>query len=414
MKNQKGITLISLTVTIIILVLLSSITIRVGTDAYTATLTKTFISQMKVIQGKVDNLTENSNLDTSSFVKLSSLESEDKDYELFTNIISNPEDYNINTNISWNDILDSNADNYYYFTPENLESKLGLKNQKFTVIINFQTRNIISKTSIMKDGVEYYRQYDLDSGEILNNTYNLAQLITSSNYGDYIDLGTDILDKTLTLEGEEEIKEDWRVFYKDDTGVWVILADYLPVNTPEINNLIVNDLGLVTKTGDDLASYPYTVWSDTSREDLITKLKSSEWKTLLPSSLQSNNNITAVGALTVSQFQTGWNTYYTTAGDQISITGNEKSGYLNLRISSKEGYNNTLYYPHKSAQSNCSGYWFASLNSYYTNDVMNALCSGYVYGASYNDAIDRGLRPAVHLPISMFAEQDKDGIWKLK
>lgn len=79
-------------------------------------------------------------------------------------IISAPEEYNINTSNSWNSELDGNIQNYYYFTPEELDKKLDLKDQELTVIINFKTRNVISKKGVNEDGKPYYRQYDLQTG----------------------------------------------------------------------------------------------------------------------------------------------------------------------------------------------------------------------------------------------------------
>ena len=37
------------------------------------------------------------------------------------------------------------------------------------VIINFKTRNVIAEKGIKIDGINYYRQYDIDSGENLIN-----------------------------------------------------------------------------------------------------------------------------------------------------------------------------------------------------------------------------------------------------
>lgn len=87
-------------------------------------------------------------------------------YQFFSDVIANPLNYNIDTSNSWDNNLDSDSNNYYYFSPKDFE-KIGLKNQKMSVVINFKTRNVISKKGVKDKGKMYYRQYDLSGGEEL-------------------------------------------------------------------------------------------------------------------------------------------------------------------------------------------------------------------------------------------------------
>lgn len=164
MRNNKGITMVSLVVTIVILLILSTITLNFSIDSYKAVKVQNFIAKLKVIQSKVDNIAEQtddvSNYGFTSFGDITDGE------EIFYNIINNPKEYNITS--SWNSELDSDPENYYYFTPQDLEDMLGLEDQDLTVIINFKTRNVISKTGVEQDDIVYYRQYDLAGGEKLN------------------------------------------------------------------------------------------------------------------------------------------------------------------------------------------------------------------------------------------------------
>lgn len=167
MRNNKGMSMISLVLAMIIMVLLSAITVDVGVQAYNSIRVQNFISQLKVIQGKVDQVSEEE-IDFSAFVKLTDIKNADiETYTKFESIITNPREYNIDTNYSWDDSSDYDLKNYYYFTPESLESKLGLKDQSLHVIINFETRNVIAKKGVNRDGIYYYRQYDLPGGNQL-------------------------------------------------------------------------------------------------------------------------------------------------------------------------------------------------------------------------------------------------------
>ncbi len=169
MKNKNGITMISLVVTITILLLLSTVTITITFDTYHMANVQSYIGKMKVIQGRVDNISAETN-DVSSygFRKLSDLQTTDNaTYQTFLNILSNPTSYNIDTAKSWNDTLDTDANHYYYFEGKDLE-KIGLKNQDVVVIINFETRNVISKIGVKYKDKVYYRQYDIAGGEELH------------------------------------------------------------------------------------------------------------------------------------------------------------------------------------------------------------------------------------------------------
>ncbi len=158
MKNQNGITMVTLVVTIILLLLLSGITVTVSLQSFHMANVQAYVSKMKVIQGKVDNLVqENADLDSQGFQKLSELSvTEHAKYEAFLQMLSNPSAYDIDVTKSWDNTLDADVNQYYFFSAKDLE-KLGLKNQDMDVIVNFQTRNIISRKGIAYQGKTYYK-----------------------------------------------------------------------------------------------------------------------------------------------------------------------------------------------------------------------------------------------------------------
>ena len=169
MKNKKGITMVSLVVTITILLLLSTVTINVTLDTYRMANVQNYIAKMKVIQGKVDNISaETSDVSSYGFQKLSDLQTTNPEtYQEFLDKITNPAKYHIDVNSSWNASFDTDVNNYYYFDEKDLE-KIGLKNQDVVVVINFATRNVISKKGVEYKGDTYYRQYDLQGGDQLH------------------------------------------------------------------------------------------------------------------------------------------------------------------------------------------------------------------------------------------------------
>ena len=153
MKKDSGITMITLVTTIVVLLILSSITVRLSVSTYETVKVQNFVSKLKVIQGKVDNIAqEYDNLDELQFTKLSSLDDNNEDKQLFKKILEGL--YGNSDNI----------DDYYYFTPSDLQDKLDLQDLDMTVIINFKTREVITKNYVKEDGVEKYRQYDVEAG----------------------------------------------------------------------------------------------------------------------------------------------------------------------------------------------------------------------------------------------------------
>ena len=249
----------------------------------------------------------------------------------------------------------------------------------------------------------------------------------STHYGDYFDLGTEILgtktngvySSSNTLADGNHPLADWRIFGTDNEGVWLILSDYYPATATSANSsFITSTIGL--SLASDTSTYPYAIRSESNRDDLITRLNGTNsaytgenaepWKRLLPSSLQNNSNIKAVGALTVPQWQKSWNEYYSSdSSKQINVTA-----YNNLDMSSNAGYTegNTLYFPHKSAQSNCYGYWLASPNASSVKNVVRMYCDGIVTG--YDHSGDHGgVRPAVHLASSINIKQNANNVWSI-
>ncbi len=168
MKNENGITMVSLVITILILLMLSTVTFNVGFQMFHMSNMQNFVGKMKVVQSKVDNLIEEKkDIEEYGFTKLSDLEMTDNEtYKQFADMLANPEKYNIDVTNSWDSLLDVDKENYYYFEPDDLE-KLGLKNQDVTVIINFETRNVIARNGVEYENKMYYRQYDLVAGDRL-------------------------------------------------------------------------------------------------------------------------------------------------------------------------------------------------------------------------------------------------------
>ena len=238
----------------------------------------------------------------------------------------------------------------------------------------------------------------------------LASKITSANYGDKVNY-------SVTVEGVT--LDNWRIFYKDETTneVIMIYGDYLPNSTG-----LAAGAGLATK-GD------YVVYSNTNRADLINKLNDTgKWSELLKGNVDLSTKATAKGAVDLETWVASWNAkgytrLYTAKETGMSDgigwgyyigTSENPTSYTQSVSNDTSGYNDTLYFPYKTVQSNCSGYWLASPSTDNTSVVMLVYCDGYVYYDIHYINI-YGACPAVYLTSDVYTSgKDASGAWVIE
>ena len=161
MKNQKGITLITLILTVIIILLLASIGVYTGVEAYKTMKVQKFMAQMRVVQERINVICE----DWKNWEKYNDDTTADpNNFNLYIEetLISpggqKARKANATSQPEFNEIIsggatsltgaDKTITNYYYFSSEDLESFLGLKGLDIEVIINFASRNFVEKTGV--------------------------------------------------------------------------------------------------------------------------------------------------------------------------------------------------------------------------------------------------------------------------
>ena len=292
----------------------------------------------------------------------------------------------------------------------------------------YQTNNQIGKATIEANSNGIVRIYTTDFEEkgeistyggvltwkgITSNTWKTILTeepgptiadITVDDYGTYINIGTNLLGKNNTTEA------DWRVFYKDTNGAWLILADYLPVNSGVgasiVSTVGLKTVGLVPEGEEYQDSYIYSVFSNDSRQDLITKLSVGNWSGLIVGSdVAGETGVIVKGAVDLPTWVASWNANegYTS----LTATQNETGYQINEEnyISLDEGNSNSLFFPHQEhvAVGGCRGYWLASPSAYNDSYVMSVdACSVYLmddnYGSPEYNGWSYGVRPVVYLP----------------
>ncbi|MBP3255165.1 MAG: hypothetical protein J6M60_01555 [Clostridia bacterium] len=249
-----------------------------------------------------------------------------------------------------------------------------------------------------------------------------------TDYGQYVDLGTNILDRTIELEDGTTPKSDWRVFKKESKGVWLILADYMPNSAFDVTTV-----GLEKSdnnySGTDYSEYGVRV--TTNRTDLINGLNNSNWNNLLVgSNVEGVSGVQVKGGATTEDWVESWNansgytTLYTAKtasamsdglyGVYVGREENPTNNNFRLDWSDPEGFNNTLYFPHNRMFNRIEDYWTSS-PSPIQNDGINCFGGGgqgSVWDIPYF-CLEAAVRPVVFLPSDIGVDINED-VWKIE
>lgn len=137
MKAEKGITLVSLVVTIVILLIIATVAINAGTGTVENVTRTAFVTRMQTIQAKVDYFGEKSEEEYRNLGQSISNLNSQKRTELA---------YSIGY------VID---EDYRYFTPQTLE-QIEVNGVEEYVIINFKTKHVVSVNGFKYKGEMFY------------------------------------------------------------------------------------------------------------------------------------------------------------------------------------------------------------------------------------------------------------------
>lgn len=213
-SEKKGITLISLIVTIVLLLILSSITVSQGLDAYRNSKLKKFVAEMQTIQIKVDLIVANK-----------------EDYTILGEAITTRENAipilitAFNNNELKREYSQEESENYRYFTKENIAEHFEVDNPTSDVIINFATREVVAVDGIEYEGDLYYTQYNLPGGQhILTSAETVDRSINDIS----IETIIDGLNATIKI-GNVNITNG-KIIYKCNDDSWSTLINHTEKN----------------------------------------------------------------------------------------------------------------------------------------------------------------------------------------
>ena len=215
--------------------------------------------------------------------------------------------------------------------------------------------------------------------------------------------------------------KDWRIFYKEGNDVFIIM-DYLlqskiPSSTGvDLKNYTSYKYSAIWNSAPTLQTgwatnknlfkaTKYTLKSSNSNSKVVSVLlNTSNWKSFV----DTNYADLAIGSPTIEMWCASWNEKgYTKLTPSASTNGYKinNEGYLTEV--------DTLYFPHPEYWNKCYGYIIASPNNYDTGYIMTAYEGRKIYKSDYGSKV-LSLRPVVHLNSAEDWVKDENGVWQPK
>lgn len=260
-----------------------------------------------------------------------------------------------------------------------------------------------------------------ENGEVINGI-RLSSIITSNNYGDYINYPID-------LNEDNNFNNDWRIFYNNGKNIFLIASDYikgnskyLDLNSAEMyfygnynsnffysvywynpnnstdtlyihtgNNYINNNIAKLFMYNTYYSAYHNSTYTNAKATSSL--LDTTVWQGFLDKKYGEYS----IGSPTLEMWIESWNQNYTTLYSNYNETGyyigtieNPTTFKQDLTPSALDnsGYNNSLYFPYTEEVNNCYGYWLASPSANYSEYLLRVAYDGTIY---YNATSTRSI-----------------------
>ncbi len=252
------------------------------------------------------------------------------------------------------------------------------------------------------------RNYNVSSdGKVYLKPSNaLSSIITSQNYGDKVNYNANGI-------------SDWKIFYNSGNNVFIIPSDYID-NTTTTTKTYISSCNLSTEGNynvywekekipnslsenirkDQLFESSFILKNENNSLCISKLLDTSNWKEFV----DTNIACYAIGGPTLEMYVSSWNEKgYSTLTPSKNDYGYKINGDFNINMNSDTGYKDSLYYPHQSEYGMCKGYRLSSPGGLDYQRVMHIGSSGYVSFMAYSNKF--GLRPVVCLKNTI------SGVW---
>lgn len=223
MRNNKGISLITLIVTIVVLIILASVSIYFGYEhnLNKATFTKIYTEMKEVSEAVKERALEN-RIDNIAYPYVGTKLTEDNTLEV-------------------NGVI--YGEGYYLLTPEDMSKGLGLTNVTREYVVNYSNGEVVSKKAIYLNEKSLYT---LD--ELIRNELEGELLEQTGEYNDAKGVNKPIVTSGMIPVKYSNIYNSWIVTTEDDAE-WY---DYSATANQWANVMLLDDLELDGMTNEEV------------------------------------------------------------------------------------------------------------------------------------------------------------------
>lgn len=338
MKNNHGITLVVLIVTVIIMLILASTAVYTGLNSIEQSKIVAFISEMRIVQSQVNYIYEKISQGDTSYAgkgqEIASLPSETLT-KIQTAITA------VNLECAIKEETQKVVTNYRYFSINNLKD-LGIKDATMDVIIDFQNRSVISTKGVKYEDKLYYRHFDLGEGQNVEYTppteaptfslekkiygLNAKMTITDLKYAQNVANGSIYYSKQ---EEENWLKVQGTEININETGNYKVKVVDSIGNTSQIQTM---NITLVNSPKLSQGMVP-VIWDNEHQAWKVTDANNGTWYDYEEQTTTTENGGTArwANVMLEDDLETDANGYVTTMGSMFvwipRYTYNIKSGW---------------------------------------------------------------------------------------
>lgn len=216
-KDNKGITLIVLIITVILMLILTSVTTYTGLDTYKRVKVNKFVTQMQLLQTKVDDLVISKTTEELNNMQLQS-------------ITTSKQENAINFAFNNGEVTTNDINKYKVFTKDDILNILQVEDVENDILVNFETREIISTVGIYYKESLYHTQYKLPNGQTISNSNNIPRDLDFK-----LNLSIDGLNATVKVIDNEETQIPLIIngtlsYKKENDNYWVTVTNYTEAN----------------------------------------------------------------------------------------------------------------------------------------------------------------------------------------
>lgn len=161
-KDNRGITLVALIMTIILMLILVSVTTYSGINSYKNAQVTKFVTQMQLLQAKVDDLVSSKTIEELNSMDLQTPTTQEQQNA-------------INSAANNEEVTSNDVNEYKVFTKEDVLNILDVEDVQNDIMVNFTTREIVSLVGIEYEGKTYYTQYKLPNGQTVINNESVSR-----------------------------------------------------------------------------------------------------------------------------------------------------------------------------------------------------------------------------------------------